>query len=183
MRPGATWLIHTEIDPAREGMGVGSFLVRSTLDQIRAEGGTIVPTCPFVGSWIRRHPDYADLVDREALRAYKRSRSPVALAATPADGCAHIPDDYALIAAPWPLDGCAECIAVGHRDWVHLRMCQTCGHIGCCDNSPGKHGTAHFNLADHPLIRSFEPGENWWYCYLDDVTFERPDAPAAPSYP
>ena len=54
------------------------------------------------------------------------------------------------------------------RDWVHLRLCQACGHVGCCDSSPGRHATAHFHAIDHPLIRSYEPGEEWWWCYVDE---------------
>ena len=96
--------------------------------------------------------------------------------------CDHVPSDYEALAQPWPKEGCAECVAAGRDDWVHLRTCQMCGHVGCCDNSPGMHGTAHFELAAHALIRSYEPGENWWYCYLDDVLFEVGDAPVAPSY-
>ena len=55
--------------------------------------------------------------------------------------------------------------------WVHLRMCQRCGHIGCCDNSPGKHATAHHAATNHPLIRSAEPGEDWSWCYVDEAMF------------
>jgi uncharacterized UBP type Zn finger protein len=51
---------------------------------------------------------------------------------------------------------------------VHLRLCLTCGHVGCCDNSPNKHATKHFHRVRHPVIRSFEPGEDWGYCYVDD---------------
>jgi uncharacterized UBP type Zn finger protein len=55
--------------------------------------------------------------------------------------------------------------------WVHLRMCQSCGHIGCCDNSPGKHATAHHQETAHPIIRSAEPGEDWSWCYVDEAMF------------
>jgi hypothetical protein len=72
---------------------------------------------------------------------------------------------------PDPVPGCEECLAEGGT-WVHLRMCQECGHIGCCDNSPGRHATAHFQATDHPLIRSAEPGEDWSWCYVDE-TFMR----------
>lgn len=65
-------------------------------------------------------------------------------------------------------DGCVECLATGGR-WVHLRMCLTCGHVGCCDSSPNRHATAHFRQTDHPVVRSFEPGEDWRWCYLDEV--------------
>nr|WP_158893582.1 UBP-type zinc finger domain-containing protein [Amycolatopsis anabasis] len=66
---------------------------------------------------------------------------------------------------PTPVDGCADCLAQGKRDWVHLRMCLSCGHIGCCDSSPGKHATAHFRAVDHPVIQSYEPGEDWRWCF------------------
>jgi uncharacterized UBP type Zn finger protein len=56
--------------------------------------------------------------------------------------------------------GCEECEKIG-SDWVHLRLCLTCGHVGCCDSSVNKHGTKHFKSTGHPIIRSFEPGENW----------------------
>ena len=68
-------------------------------------------------------------------------------------------------------DGCKECLEMGAR-WVHLRLCMTCGHVGCCDSSPNKHATAHFRASEHPLVQSFEPGEEWWWCYLDEVAFE-----------
>ncbi len=52
--------------------------------------------------------------------------------------------------------------------WVHLRLCLQCGHVGCCDDSPNKHATKHFHRVDHPVLRSYEPGETWAYCYIDD---------------
>ena len=67
--------------------------------------------------------------------------------------------------------GCEECLKMGGQ-WVHLRMCMICGHVGCCDNSPGQHATAHFDETGHPLIQSFEPGEAWWWCYVDEFAFE-----------
>lgn len=79
-------------------------------------------------------------------------------------------------------EGCHECLRAGGR-WVHLRMCQSCGHVGCCDSSPGRHATAHFRHYHHPLVRSFEPGEDWFYCYAEDLAFELADAPPAPSHP
>jgi len=69
-------------------------------------------------------------------------------------------------------DGCEECLLAGRRDWVHLRLCQTCGHVGCCDQSPGKHATAHHGSTGHPVISSLEPGESWLWCYVDRVVFE-----------
>ena len=65
---------------------------------------------------------------------------------------------------------CEECVKIGAR-WVHLRMCTSCGHIGCCDSSPNRHATAHANETGHPVIRSAEPGEDWFWCYPDDLAF------------
>jgi adenylate cyclase len=65
-------------------------------------------------------------------------------------------------------DGCEECLQIG-SDWVHLRLCLSCGHVGCCDNSPNKHATKHFKSTKHPIIRSFEPGETWEWCYVDNI--------------
>ncbi|MFD3453230.1 UBP-type zinc finger domain-containing protein [Streptomyces sp. NPDC058691] len=69
-----------------------------------------------------------------------------------------------------PTDGCAECLANGRRDWVHLRLCLTCGRIGCCDSSPGRHASAHYKATGHPVIRSFQPGESWRWCYVHGTT-------------
>jgi uncharacterized UBP type Zn finger protein len=82
-----------------------------------------------------------------------------------ADQCAHIRD---LKPVEPRAEGCEECLATGGR-WVHLRLCLTCGHVGCCDNSPGKHATKHFHATKHPIIQSFEPGEDWGWCYVDAV--------------
>jgi uncharacterized UBP type Zn finger protein len=84
-------------------------------------------------------------------------------------GCSHL-DSIQFIELPEIIAGCEECLASGDR-WVHLRMCQSCGHIGCCDDSPNKHASAHARAIEHPVIRSAEPGENWSYCYVDDITF------------
>lgn len=95
------------------------------------------------------------------------------------DGCEHLGDLPDVTPSG---NGCDECLRHGGR-WVHLRMCMSCGHIGCCNSSPGKHATAHWHEHDdHPLIRSYEPGENWWYCYAEELTFEIEGAPAAPSH-
>lgn len=94
--------------------------------------------------------------------------------------CTHLPDD--LSPPPIHANGCETCIALGRDDWVHLRYCQRCGRVGCCDNSPGKHASAHAREVEHPLIRSFEPGEHWFYCFLDDESFSIREAPPAASY-
>ena len=68
-------------------------------------------------------------------------------------------------------DGCEDCLKIGGR-WVHLRLCENCGHVGCCDSSPNRHATKHFQASGHPMIKSFEPGEDWGYCYIDDLFIE-----------
>lgn len=68
-------------------------------------------------------------------------------------------------------NGCEECLKTGGR-WVHLRMCLTCGHVGCCDQSVGKHATKHFHATDHPIMESLEPGDNWGWCYIDEVMLQ-----------
>jgi uncharacterized UBP type Zn finger protein len=82
-------------------------------------------------------------------------------------GCTHL-DAAQVTALPDPVLGCEECWKIGGR-WVHLRMSLVCGKVACCDNSPNRHATAHFHETDHPLIRSAQPGENWWWCYVDEV--------------
>jgi len=66
-------------------------------------------------------------------------------------------------------DGCVACLAEGRDDWVHLRLCLTCGFVGCCDSSPRRHATGHFGDTGHPVIRSFEPGERWRWCFVDEA--------------
>jgi uncharacterized UBP type Zn finger protein len=65
-------------------------------------------------------------------------------------------------------DGCEECLRTG-SSWVQLRMCLTCGHVGCCDSSEGRHATGHFQATDHPIMRSAEPGQSWRWCYVDQA--------------
>jgi uncharacterized UBP type Zn finger protein len=86
-----------------------------------------------------------------------------------AEACSHV-DQVEITALPDPVAGCEDCLKIGGT-WVHLRMCETCGHIGCCDNSPNKHATAHFHETAHPIIRSAEPGEDWSWCYVDEIAF------------
>jgi len=73
-------------------------------------------------------------------------------------------------------EGCAECIALGDT-WIHLRMCRTCGHVGCCDESKNKHASRHFYEMDHPIIKSLEPDEGWSWCFIDEVVVEFETAP------
>ena len=68
-------------------------------------------------------------------------------------------------------DGCEECLKMGD-EWVHLRVCMVCGHVGCCDDSKNKHATRHFHATRHPIIRSKEPGETWGWCYVDELFYD-----------
>lgn len=68
-------------------------------------------------------------------------------------------------------DGCEECLKMGDQ-WVHLRLCETCGHVGCCDSSKNRHATKHFHKTKHPIMRSVEPGEDWGWCYVDEIVIE-----------
>ncbi len=92
-----------------------------------------------------------------------------------ADECTHL--DQIREVEPQTPQGCAECLATGGH-WEHLRLCLTCGHVGCCDKSPGQHATAHFHATHHPIIRSLEPEEDWAWCYVDEAFME--PAPKAP---
>jgi uncharacterized UBP type Zn finger protein len=83
--------------------------------------------------------------------------------------CTHL-DQVEILEPEGAVAGCEECLKTGMR-WVHLRMCQVCGRVGCCDNSPGRHATAHFKESGHPIIRSVQPGEDWSWCYVDELMF------------
>ena len=67
--------------------------------------------------------------------------------------------------------GCEECLKMGDT-WVHLRLCRACGHVGCCDDSKNTHATKHFHATHHPIMSSFEPGEDWSWCYVDELAME-----------
>jgi Zn-finger in ubiquitin-hydrolases and other protein len=81
--------------------------------------------------------------------------------------CTHL-DDVALSRLPASVPGCEDRLRHG-GEWLHLRICLTCGHVGCCDDSPNRHATAHHHATAHPIIRSLEPGEDWSWCYVDEV--------------
>ncbi len=81
--------------------------------------------------------------------------------------CTHL-DQITTMDIPGPIAGCQECLRIGGT-WMHLRMCLSCGRIGCCNDSPNRHATAHFMETSHPLIRSAEPGEDWSWCFVDEV--------------
>ena len=75
---------------------------------------------------------------------------------------------------PGTPEGCAECLRLG-TPWVHLRLCLSCGHVGCCDSSPGRHATRHAHATAHPVAASFEPGERWDWCYVDRIEVDVPE--------
>jgi hypothetical protein len=83
--------------------------------------------------------------------------------------CSHLNEIHKV--KPHTPRGCEECLKMG-SGWVHLRLCMTCGHVGCCDSSPNKHATKHFHATNHPIVRSLEPGEDWGWCYIDEVMLE-----------
>jgi monovalent cation:H+ antiporter-2, CPA2 family len=87
-----------------------------------------------------------------------------------AEICAHLAQSRGKPVAP-RTNGCEECLKIKGQ-WVHLRLCLTCGQVGCCDNSPNRHATKHFHHTKHPVIRSLEPGEDWGFCYADDLFVE-----------
>ena len=170
----------------------GGLLAAATIrNKVLADAGTAGPgTTTYLHL---RHcagfsgPPMATRVDAEGhadcdpvpLRTMRMSGPTPDGQATPATvACRHLVD----ATSPAPSgDGCVTCLAEGGT-WVHLRLCQACGRVGCCDSSPGRHATAHAHDSGHPLVRSFEPGEEWFYCYVDDVALDVPDAPPAPSH-
>jgi uncharacterized UBP type Zn finger protein len=82
--------------------------------------------------------------------------------------CTHL--DQIKIEPPASVAGCEDCMRIG-ASWVHLRLCMTCGHVGCCDSSPNRHAREHAAASTHPIVRSAEPGEDWLYCFVDDLMF------------
>jgi uncharacterized UBP type Zn finger protein len=85
------------------------------------------------------------------------------------DVCTHV-DTIRVTSLLESVAGCEYCLRTGGW-WVHLRLCLTCGHIGCCGSSPNRHAAARARSSQHPIIRSLEPGEAWWWCYEDEITF------------
>ena len=90
-----------------------------------------------------------------------------------AASCSHL-DQVTILEPTGPIAGCEECLKTGSR-WVHLRMCQACGKISCCDSSPNRHASRHAAEEGHPVARSVEPGEDWSWCYVDEVAFDLSD--------
>lgn len=95
------------------------------------------------------------------------------LRSTEMASCAHL-GTVKVLQLPDSVAGCEDCLREGGV-WLHLRICLACGHVGCCDDSPSRHATAHHRLSGHPLIRSLEPGEEWSWCFVDEVGMLIPD--------
>jgi uncharacterized UBP type Zn finger protein len=93
--------------------------------------------------------------------------------------CAHLPGIKAVVASA---NGCEDCLRIGGQ-WVHLRVCLECGHVGCCDQSEHRHATKHFHATKHPLMRSFQPGEDWGWCYVDELFFDPMPGPVPKPHP
>ncbi|HTT29874.1 MAG TPA: UBP-type zinc finger domain-containing protein [Solirubrobacteraceae bacterium] len=87
--------------------------------------------------------------------------------------CTHL-DTITVLELPESVAGCEDCLREGGV-WLHLRICLECGHVGCCDDSPNRHATAHYHSSGHPLIRSLEAGEDWSWCYVDEVAMNIPE--------
>jgi CPA1 family monovalent cation:H+ antiporter len=90
-----------------------------------------------------------------------------ALTAPLTAACEHLRDTPGIVHPTAPPDACPDCLEIGDHNWVHLRMCLACGHVGCCDSSPNKHADAHYRATDHPVMRSIELGESWRWCFVD----------------
>ena len=87
--------------------------------------------------------------------------------------CTHL-DTIKVLQLPDSVAGCEDCLREGGV-WLHLRICLGCGHVGCCDDSPSRHASAHGRASGHPIIRSLEPGEDWSWCFEDEVAMRIPD--------
>jgi uncharacterized UBP type Zn finger protein len=95
--------------------------------------------------------------------------------------CTHL-DHVRVTELPDSVDGCADCLAQGSK-WLHLRICLECGHVGCCDDSPEHHASAHAKSAEHPIMRSIQPGEDWSWCFVDEVAMRIPQVHGQPRIP
>ncbi len=87
--------------------------------------------------------------------------------------CSHL-TTIEITELPESVEGCQDCLARGGA-WLHLRICLQCGHVGCCDDSPGRHATSHAQSSAHPIIRSLEPGEDWCWCFSDELAMVIPE--------
>lgn len=98
-----------------------------------------------------------------------------------ASACTHL--DHVLVTElPEAVDGCADCLLSGDP-WLHLRICLECGRVGCCDDSPNRHASTHAHATRHPIIRSIQPGEDWSWCYVDELAMVIEDVHGSPRIP
>jgi uncharacterized UBP type Zn finger protein len=95
--------------------------------------------------------------------------------------CSHL-DSIEIKELPEAVAGCEECLEAGGQ-WCHLRICLECGHVGCCDSSPGRHASAHARVTEHPLMRSIQPGEDWGWCFVDQVMLQAVPVRGEPRIP
>ena len=95
--------------------------------------------------------------------------------------CTHL-NTIEITELPPVVEGCEDCLRTGDP-WCHLRICLACGYVGCCDSSPGRHATAHGLSSGHPIIRSIQPGENWSWCFVDEIAMEIPEIQGEPRIP
>jgi uncharacterized UBP type Zn finger protein len=96
-------------------------------------------------------------------------------------GCTHL-DQVEITELPESVPGCEDCLRTGDA-WLHLRICLSCGHVGCCDSSPNRHASAHAAASGHALIRSIQPGEDWSWCYEDEIAMRIPEVTGEPRIP
>ena len=101
---------------------------------------------------------------------------------TECEHIASVPIRDGVLGAPPDADGCRQCLDMGST-WVTLRRCLECGQVGCCDSSPNRHASRHARESGHPLVQSFEPGQDWVWCFVDEVTLHLPEAVDSPSHP
>jgi hypothetical protein len=95
--------------------------------------------------------------------------------------CTHL-DHIEITELPESVPGCEDCLKMG-SPWLHLRICLECGHVGCCDDSPNRHASAHAAASAHPIIRSLEPGEDWCWCFVDELPMRIPQITGATRIP
>jgi uncharacterized UBP type Zn finger protein len=95
--------------------------------------------------------------------------------------CTHL-DQIEITELPAAVEGCEDCLKTGDG-WLHLRICLACGHVGCCDDSPNRHATAHAQATEHAIIRSLEPGEDWCWCFPDELAMRIPEVRGATRIP
>ena len=95
--------------------------------------------------------------------------------------CTHL-NQIRVTELPESVPGCEDCLRLGTK-WLHLRICLECGHVGCCDDSPECHASAHAASSEHPIIRSIEPHEDWSWCFIDEVMMRIPDVHGEPKIP